>query len=181
MIVLLTEERSLKVTVDHLIRRHYPRLVEGSDWFVLPFSGKSDLENNILVKMRCWNYGDPVFVILRDADGGDCVALKQRLRKLAKPAKKPFKIRIVCQELESWFLGDAAAVKQAYPRSSFSNEQERYRNPDRLTNASEELAKLTGDSTKVRRALTIATHLVPSRNCSHSFQMFGRTLQQLLG
>ena len=171
----------MKVTVEALMRNHYPHLVEGLDWFVFPFHGKSDLERNILPKMRAWNYGSPEFIILRDADGADCVALKQRLADFATPSARPFKVRIVCQELESWFIGDSDAVAAAYPRCRFSNETAKYRNPDKLANASQELRDLTCDRSKKGRAERIAHDLDPTRNRSPSFQLFVRTLQQLLG
>ena len=171
----------MRETLESLITRFFPQRVKDIDWMVSAFSGKSDLEKNIPLKMRGWTWGNPYFIILRDADGGNCVSLKQDLAGLAQPCGPEFKIRVVCQELESWFIGDSVAVKQAYPRSSFSNETERYRNPDCLTNASEELAKLTGDRTKVGRAKAIACHLEPSRNHSRSFQVLFKTLQQHLG
>lgn len=181
MIVLFTEETSMCVTLENLIYRFFPQRVKGIDWMVLPFSGKSDLERNIPLKMRGWKWGDPFFIILRDADGGDCVALKQRLADLAQPYAREFKVRMVCQELESWFIGDCEAVKLAYPRCVISNRTQKYRNPDCLTNASEELTKITGVSSKVTRAQLISAHLEPSRNNSRSFQVLFETLQEYLG
>ncbi len=181
MIVLMTEEPSMRLTLESLILRFFPQRVKDRDWMVSSFSGKSDLEKNISLKMRGWKWGNPFFIILRDADGGDCVALKEYLTGLAQPCGPEFKIRVVCQELESWFIGDCVAVKQAYPRCVFSNETKRYRNPDCLTNASEELTRLTGDRTKGQRAKSISVHLEPSRNCSPSFQVVFKTLQQHLG
>jgi hypothetical protein len=180
MIILLTEEPSMKVTVEALMQKHYPGLVQGWHWFVFEYNGKSDLEKNIHPRMSKWNYGDPFFVILRDADGGNCLEIKNRLAGLAAPSGRPFKVRVVCQELEGWFIGDNQAVKSAFPRCQFSNETEKYRNPDKLTNASDELAGLTGERGKVSRAALIAPHLVPDRNCSRSFQVFMETLQQHL-
>jgi hypothetical protein len=181
MIVLLTEEESMQVTLEILIRQHHPELIEGLHWWVLKFNGKSDLERNIPQKMRKWNLGDPLFVILRDNDGSDCKVLKERLANLASGTGKPFKIRVVCQELESWFIGDNQAVTKSYPGCRFSNDTAKYRNPDRMTNASQELADLTGDSSKVQRAAMIAPHLDPARNVSRSFQVLFETLQQHLG
>lgn len=181
MIVLLTEEESMQVTLATLIRMHYPALIEGLHWWVLKFNGKTDLEKNIPQKMKRWNLGDPLFVILRDNDGSDCKVLKKRLTKLASGTGKPFKIRVVCQELESWFLGDNQAVSKSYPGCRFSNNTAKYRDPDRMTNASQELALLTGDSSKVQRAALIAPHLDPAQNVSRSFQVLFETLQQRLG
>lgn len=181
MIVLMTEEPSMLVTLESLITRFFPQRVKDRDWMVSAFSGKSDLEKNIPIKMRGWKWGNPFFIILRDADGGDCVALKEHLAGLANPWDTEYKIRVVCQELESWFIGDCEAVRKAYPRCVFSNETKSYRNPDRLTNASQELSKLTGDQTKLHRAKSISVHLEPSRNCSRSFQVLFKTLQEHLG
>lgn len=181
MIVLLTEEVSMRVTLETLIRKHRPDLVEGVHWWVLSFNGKTDLEKNIPQKMRRWNFGNPMFVILRDNDGSNCKILKQHLEGLASPIGKPFKVRVVCQELEGWFLGDNQAVTAAYPHCEFSNATAKYRDPDRMTNASQELEQLTGDSSKVERASLIAPHLEPSRNVSRSFQVLFETLQQHLG
>lgn len=155
-------------------------MIQGLDWFVIDFNGKSDLENGFPERMRKWNYGDPLFLILRDNDGSDCRKLKARLANLAAPVGKPFKVRVVCQELESWFIGDSEAVKMAFPACRFSNATAKYRDPDTLTNASQELAELTGDATKVGRASMIAPHLDPARNRSRSFRVFFDILRQNL-
>lgn len=181
MIVIFTEEESMNAALEELMARHFPGRLKGLDWLVVDFNGKSDLERKFPKRMKIWNYGDPLFVILRDNDGSDCRALKKRLHDLATPMAKPFKVRVVCQELESWFLGDSHAVRQAYPSCRFSNGTAKYRDPDKMTNASQELAELTGEFSKVGRASLIAAHLDPARNVSHSFQVFFKTLQQHLG
>lgn len=101
MIVIFTEERAMKAALEGLLARQFPGLIQGQDWFVIDFNGKSDLEKSFPDRMKKWNYGNPMFVVLRDNDGSDCKQLKQRLEKLAQPMSKPFKIRVVCQELES--------------------------------------------------------------------------------
>lgn len=171
----------MNAAIEGLMARHYPEFVKGKDWFLIDFNGKTDLEKGFPSRMKKWNYGEPLFVILRDNDGSDCKLLKQKLTNLALPSGKPFKVRVVCQELESWFLGDSEAVKAAFPRCRFSNQTAKYRDPDKLTNASDEIAKLTGDFSKVGRAELIAPHLEPARNVSRSFKVFFDTLQQQLG
>jgi len=180
MIVIFTEEESMNAALEGLMGRHFPHLIQGMDWFLIDFNGKTALEKGFPARMKRWNYGDPLFVILRDNDGSDCKKLKKRLEKLASPADKPFKVRVVCQELESWFLGDNQAVTAAYPGCRFSNGTAKYRDPDRMTSASQELAQLTGDFSKVGRASVIAPHLDPIRNVSRSFQVLFETLQQHL-
>ncbi len=74
--------------------------------------------------------------------------LKQRLKDLCQQAGKPDAlIRIVCHELESWFLGDLAAVENAFNIKGLAKQQnhKKFRDPDRLANASEELGKLVKD------------------------------------
>lgn len=164
-----------------LVRRHFPAKVENVDWKIVTYSGKCDLEKRFWVTMRGWDWGNPFFVVLRDNDGGECLLLKERLAQAAVSTGKPFKIRIVYQELESWFLADCEAVCAAYPRSKISNLTAKYRDPDRLTNASDELLGATGDRKKVARAKAIAQYFEPARNLSHSFQVFFHTLQQHLG
>lgn len=181
MIVIFTEEESMNAALEQLMSRNFPERRKGIDWFLIDFNGKSDLERKFPRRMKIWNYGEPLFVILRDNDGSNCLMLKKRLHDLATPIAKPFKIRVVCQELESWFIGDSQAVNIAYPRCRFSNGTAKYRNPDAMTNASQELGELTGDFSKVGRASLIAAHLDPTRNVSNSFQVFFKILQQHLG
>lgn len=182
MIVFLTEEESMKVTLEKLISARWPDAIPGVDWIVLYFQGKSDLEKNIPVKMQGWSFGEPHFVILRDQDGADCVMVKERIRQRAELAGKPFTIRIVCNELESWFLGDLNAVEMAFPDSNASRLKNtaKYRNPDLLTNASEELQKLVQISGKVSRAAAIADHFSPENCVSHSFCVLWRKINELM-
>lgn len=169
-------------TLRELLPKVYPQWQETVHWLVLTHRGKSDLEKSIPRKLRGWTEPGARFVILRDNDGGDCRQRKQRLRELAgsRPADNVL-IRIVCQELESWFLGDQAAIKAAFPNSSANPHRStaKYRNPDRLTNAADELARLTGTKTKVSRAKKIARYLRPESNCSVSFNHFISGLQRL--
>ena len=181
MIVFMTEEPSMRVTVESILEIHFPERLKAVDWMILEYGGKSDLEGNFPGKMRSRTYGNPHFVILRDADGQDCVKLKRRLEMLASATGGRFTVRIVCQELESWLLGDSPAVCGAYPDCRFNNDEAKFRDPDRLNNASQILHELTRERSKPRRASSIAPHLDPDRNRSHSFQVFYRTLQQHLG
>ncbi|GHC41205.1 DUF4276 family protein [Roseibacillus persicicus] len=178
MIVILSEEASMRATLVALFTRYYPSLVEGIHWQIIAFQGKADLEKNFPHKMRSWSYLSPHFIILRDNDGADCTVLKERLRERARTTGKPYHIRLVCQELEAWLLGDMEAIQQAYPHSRATNHTNtaRFRNPDSLGNPSEELAKITGVSSKTAKAHAIAPHLDSSRIQSHSFQVFWKTI-----
>lgn len=182
MLVFLTEEQSMTPVLRRLLGELWPAAYEGLHWQIIHHQGKADLESNLVDKMRSWNYNSPHFVILRDNDGGDCEALKSRLLALANKTEKPHHIRIVCQELEAWFLGDLAAVQAAYPDSQATERRNRtrYRQPDALTNASQLIEGLTGTLAKVGRAEKIAPHLAIDSNRSPSFQLLTRTLRDLI-
>ncbi len=181
MIVFLTEEKSMQVTLEKLIAARWPKSTLGISWIVLSFQGKTDLEKNIAPKMKSWNYGTPHFVILRDQDGSDCKTLKAALRRKAKLGGRPFTVRVVCNELESWFLGELDAVEAAYPKSKASKhiQAAKFRDPDALGNANQELEKLVRVAGKVGRADAIASFFDPTKCISSSFQVFWRTATEL--
>lgn len=179
MIVLLTEEQSMGECLKVVIPQLWPDSVRGVDWLVLSFQGKSDLKKSIPKKIRGWNYGNPHFIILQDNDGGDCAAIKQELYNIAYPYNRDFHVRIICQELESWFLGDLEAIRRAYPQAKIQDKA-KFRNPDKLGNASQELKGLINIPTKVQRAKNISQHFDLTKNKSKSFNVFIRTLKQLI-
>lgn len=183
MIVFLIEEESMRPVIDRMIGALFPDWVAGLDWLVLAFNGKSDLEKNIRPKMEGWGYQKPTFIIVRDNDGGDCVTLKESLVTLATNGSgHPFKVRIVCQELEAWFLGDLDAVERAYPSSNAGSlkGKAKYRIPDDVGNAAEEIAKITGEAGKVGRAKRIAAELSLDDGINRSAS-FGLMLKTVCG
>lgn len=182
MIVFLVEEESMSVTIRQVLSKICADSIEGVDWLSLHFQGKQDLERNIRPKMKSWNFGNPHFIILRDQDGADCKILKEKLRLIAAESTWPHHIRIVCQELESWFLGDLNAVERAYPDSKASQHinKAKFRAPDRLPNASQILEDLTGISGKVGRAHAIAEHLILDQCRSASFHVMLNTVKSLI-
>ncbi len=172
----------MKVTLENLIAASWPESTAGVNWIALSFQGKSDLERKMAPKIKSWSYGDPHFIVLRDQDGRDCIALKNSLGEMAQQGGRPFTVRVVCNELESWFLGDLDAVELAFPNSKATKHKNvaKFRNPDLLTNASEELQKLVNMTGKVGRAEAIAKHFRPSRCVSASFQVFWATATTLI-
>jgi hypothetical protein len=65
------------------------------------------------------------------------------------------------------------AVAAAYPtaKSDIRAAARRYSNPDRLTNAIDELQKLVRQKGKVTMAKEIGEHFEPTRCTSHSFKV----------
>lgn len=149
---------------------------------LITHKGKQHLEKSISHRLREWQKPNTHFVVVRDQNSSDCVKLKQRLKDLCQQAGKPDTlIRIVCHELESWFLGDLAAVEKAFQITGLTKQQntQKFRNPDRLANASEELTKLVKGYEKRLGARAIAPHLDLTNNRSQSFQAFISGVQKL--
>lgn len=169
-LVFLLEEPSAKEALDRLLPRILPADVS---FRCIPHEGKQDLEKSIPVKLRCWTVPDTWFVVIRDKDQDDCAGLKQKLQTLCDDNGRPETlVRIAVHELESWFLGDLAAVAKAYNSPNLGKRQngKKYRNPDALANAQEELKKLVKGYQKMAGARAIAPHLSLEHNTSTSFQ-----------
>ena len=70
----------MQTFLDLFLRRIYPDL----EFVCIPHNGKSHLDRNIVHTLRSWRVPGDRFVIVRDNDGADCHALKQRLRELCR-------------------------------------------------------------------------------------------------
>ena len=179
-VVFLLEEASMRDLLVGLLPRLYPNMV----FMCLAHEGKSDLEKSIPRKLRAMREPGVRFVILRDNDGGDCVRLKQRLMQSCQQAGRPDTlVRIVCQELEAWYLGEPDALAEA-----FENERLRgigrkasFRDPDAVQQPSEALKSLVPGFRKVSGAKTMAGLLTRERNYSKSFQVLLSGLDKLCG
>lgn len=141
----LLEERSIKIVLEEILPKLIP---EHITYKCIPHQGKQDLAKSIPIKIKAFQFSPSTeFVIVHDQDSHDCKELKTKLKQICQTAGKPdVMIRIICHELESWFLGDLAAVEKAYnlnPHSlSRKQTQGKFRAPDRLNSAKEELKKL---------------------------------------
>lgn len=174
-IIFLLEEPSTKTVLDNIL----PQLIPEHIFYrCIPHEGKQDLEKSIPTKIQAFRFSpDTKFVIVHDQDSHDCKALKSKLQKLCTEAGKPDTlIRIICHELEAWFLGDLAAVEKGYglrPKSlSVKQMQNKFRNPDRLNSAKEELRKLVSEYYPGTHSKAIAPHLSLTSNTSESFHTF---------
>ena len=160
------------------------RMELGVEFDVFAFSGKTDLEAKAPQRVRSWGETPGVetrFVVMRDKDKEDCVVLKTRLMELCTGHGHKVIVRIVVQEMESWLLGDLAAVADAYGKPALARlaGKQLYKDPDAIGNASEQLTKLTNDRGKRVRAGRIAPHMDPERNASVSFRVFCAGVRRL--
>lgn len=179
-IVFLLEEPSMREALDIILPQMIP---DDTAILSIAHEGKRDLELSIPRKLRAWQNQQARFVVIRDQDSADCITLKHKLRELCEGAgRTDCLIRIACRELESWFLGDLKAVATAFnlPRLVKLTGKEKFRDPDRLVNASDELRKLVGSYQKIGGARAIAPLLDLSNNQSRSFQVFLEGLRRLI-
>ena len=114
-------------------------------------------------------------MVLRDNDGADCVAVKQGLLDICRDAgREDTLVRVVCEELEAWYLGEPEALAEAFEddRLRGIRRRPRFRNPDGVRQPSKTLEQLVPEFQKVSGARRMARHLSLERNRSTSFHAF---------
>lgn len=145
--------------------------------FLRVHEGKSDLQKSIPKKFKAYSHFTPKVgvIIMHDQDSFDCKSLKNVLTDLCRQpgVEIPFLIRIVCRELESWYLGDMPAIEAAYPnfKSEKFMKKSKFRNPD-TCNAKDELRKILPELQQIGSAQAISPHLKIGDNRSESFNQF---------
>lgn len=181
-IVFLLEEPSMRVLLDGWLPRIFPGWVEGQHFLCIPHEGKSDLDRSIPRKLAGWRIPGDRFVILRDNDGADCIHVKARLKSLCLQAGRPQTlVRLVCQELEGWYLGDLAALETAFDATGIDTpaHRKRFVDPDGWRKPSNEVKRLVPAFQKISGARAMALHLEPEGNRSHSLRVFVTGLRLL--
>jgi len=181
-VIFLLEEPSMKALLDELLPRLLPGWIDGEHFQTIPHEGKSDLDRSIPRKLQSWRIPGDRFVVVRDNDGADCIAVKKRLRSLCKKSGRPDTlVRLVCQELESWYLGDLRAMGQAFdnPKLDTPSLRKKFAEPDDWDKPSVEVKRLLPDFQKLRGARAMASRLVVDDNTSPSFQVFVSGVRKL--
>ncbi len=105
-----------EVSMANILRELLPKILPDGyeldvNCFLRPHRGKSDLQKSVPRKMKVFsNFYEPArIVIIQDQDSQNCLQLKKRLESLCEQSGFcPFLIRIVCRELESWYLGSCS-------------------------------------------------------------------------
>ncbi|VVH63956.1 hypothetical protein BSPWISOX_2438 [uncultured Gammaproteobacteria bacterium] len=169
-LVCFTEEKSAKEMLQVVLPKILPSNYCLSQ--IIPFEGKSDLDKQIEKKLKNYNTPDTVFLILRDQDNAICTEIKnQLLKKIQSSGRENVSIvRIACHELESFYLGDLLAVEQAFGLDNISKKQEKnkYKDPDNLSNAKQELKKLVSNYQPISGSKLIAPCLNLGNNINKS-------------
>jgi len=182
-LVFFLEERSAKEMLQGLL----PRVIPEWKFRFIVFEGKSDLKKRLLKRLLVLSSRAPNthFVVMLDQDSSDCKELKQHIRTICEGAGcSEVLIRIVCRELESWYLADLRAVEKGLELPKLARHQERrvYRDPDAQHNPADRLRELTGKIyQKVMGSRQIGLYLDPANKRSRSFRNFITGIRRIAG
>lgn len=174
-LIFLLEEPSMKSLLDGLLPRLFPSWVDGQQFLCVKHQGKSDLDTSIPRKLGAWRIPGDRFVIVRDNDGANCIDVKARLQSMCAASDRPDTlVRLVCQELESWYIGDLKALALAFdnPKLDTPALRKRFVDPDSWQKPSVELGRLEPTFQKGSGARAMAACLRETGNLSHSFRAF---------
>ncbi len=183
---IFTEEPSLKIVLDNIIPKIIP---EQTHFKVYPHQGKQDLEKALKTTLPSISkMPGAKIIITRDQDNDDCHVLKSNLNDIVhNTIGCEYKIRIICKELESWFLGDLVAVENAFTRFKSGQHINRseLRTVDNISNPSDFLKKIIPEYSnsdtlpKLETAQKIAKHLNLNNNKSESFNQMVKAIKDL--
>lgn len=173
---IFTEEPSLKLVLETILPNMLP---ENVFFQIYSHQGKQDLERALRTTLPSISKipGSKILVT-RDQDSSDCKDLKQYLSEIiGLNCHCDFLIRIVCRELEAWYLGDMSAIQQAYPRfnANLFKSKAEFRNVDKLQSPNHELLKIIPEYSnrdylpKLEAAEYISPFLDLKNNKSESF------------
>jgi hypothetical protein len=182
-LIFLLEERSMKTVLEIILPKLIPDHIS---YICISHQGKQDLCKSIPKKIKAFQCNaETQFIIVHDQDSHDCKKLKSELLEICQNAgNQNILIRIICHELESWFLGDLVAVEKAYglkPESlSQQQNKKKFRNPDQLNSAKTDLRKLVTEYYPGTHSKAIAPYLSLTDNKSRSFQIFLDGIKKIL-
>lgn len=174
---IFTEESSAEICFKSVLSQAIP---SSQSFKIFAHRGREDLKQALrkALPVISREQGAKILITI-DQDKHDCKTLKKELQEIIRGnCQCPNKIRIVCKELESWFLGDLAAISKAYPRfkpEKYHNKSE-MRNVDEIEQPSKKLIKMLTETnggkcpSKGELSQRISPHLNVSLNTSTSFQ-----------
>ncbi len=178
-LVFITEEQSKVSFLQGLL----PRLpaIEGIPCEFQAAEGYPDIRRLVRAITRDWRDPNMRFIVLCDQDSQNCEERKAALLEQVAPHRRPHTlVRVVCQELESWYLGDRTSVEELNLKIS---EQSDFlfvsSHPDEVPSPAELITKATK-----RRKRQLAQAIGPvvdfDSNRSHSLQVFLTGIERLL-
>jgi hypothetical protein len=165
-----------------MLKHVLPKLGVQEYQFIV-FEGKQDLQKRLNRILQTWQEVNCIFLVVQDQDSGDCYKIKSKLVSLCTDTSQEVMIRIACRELESFYLGDLAAVEQGLDLPGISRHQDKrkFRDPDRLGNPVQELSALTKNAyQKVLGSRKISPYLNLNNNKSRSFNVLIKGITRLV-
>ncbi len=183
---IFTEEPSAEKCFSHFL----PKLLSSSVKFkIFAHGGRENLKQALQKTLPTISREQNAKILITiDQDDYDCKTLKEELQEIIRTkCQCPYKIRIVCKELESWFLGDLLAISKAYPRFK----PEKYRNKsnmkkvDDIIKPSKKLIKMITEIdgriflSKGELSEKISPHLDINSNTSTSFNQTIKSVEEL--
>ncbi len=94
-LIFLLEEPSMEALLQGILPRFFPEL----RFLCIPHEGKDDLDNSIRRTLRDWRTPGDRFVVVRDNDGADCIALKGTLQQLCRDGRREDTLIRNCSDL----------------------------------------------------------------------------------
>ncbi|MCA3269094.1 MAG: DUF4276 family protein [Thalassospira sp.] len=182
MLHLFLEEHSMTLFLRGAIKRIRPNAIEGLDYTFNAYNGKRDLMYNcpkqVIGILRSQKNK---VIILVDQDDDDCRILKEELRdSLKKGSQERYRVRIVCRELESWYIGDWLGLKGLYPALTTLKHADLIA-PDSIIKPSQILRKMDSSFKKTEAARRCGSSLlIDSQNKSYSWQMARNAIEEML-
>jgi hypothetical protein len=184
---LLTEESSIKNVFEIILPKILPQDVSFN---IYPHQGKQDLENAMKKTVPSISKipGAKILVAM-DQDEADCLEVKRKLLEImAGKCHCEASVRIICKELESWFLGDIQAIEKAFPgfkMQQYAGKSE-LRNVDGLSKPSHHLLRMIPEYSnrerlpKLDASQKIAPYLDIEHNRSVSFNQTISAIKKLV-
>lgn len=186
-LVFLLEEESAKAMLESILPRLLPPPFSFEENIqIITFEGKQDLEKRLEKRLRGYLIPDTKFIIMRDQDSeDDCRKVKEKLLMLCQKSGKRSSclVRIVCRELESFYLGDLQAVDRAFNLDGklvHLQKNRKFKAPDNLTNAKQELKKLVPEYQQISGSREIGKFLSFDDNKSISFNYLIQGIKKLI-
>ena len=178
-LVFITEEQS-KVTFLQGLPPRVPEIQDVPREFQTA-EGYPDIRYLVRRVTRDWRDHNMRFIVLCDQDSQNCIERKTALmEQVAGHRRQQTLVRVVCRELESWYLGDPESVQELNIRIGRSQEHlSMILEPDALGNPSEIITRATR-LRKRQLAQAIGPVLDYTNSRSQSLQVFLSGLQRLL-
>lgn len=189
----LVEEPSIEAALFNILLKILEREIS---YKIIVHQGKNDLLKKLPGRLRGyskWISEDYKIVVLVDQDSENCKILKDKISKIVLNSglqvrenrsvplcKFQVLVRILVEELESWFLADRRALKRAYPKLSDKDLRvKKYDVPDSIKNSAATLHQLLmkcgyypSGLEKINNARKISAFMDVSNNLSVSFNQF---------